>query len=180
MLHTKRQIGVIEVFQEDCHCLHRAALLDPLLKVHTMDQESIFGFKLRNLCIGSVLDVIIHPSLTILAHLHYCRLVDMEWIIKVYTQRVLNYCCSDLFEVFYQGLLCFLYCGDFRIEVEHLHDYGLELLQLGLEHADYPRCCELCVDMVLKKGEPQHADQSSLEHIVRLNHILSTFKGLYF
>jgi hypothetical protein len=76
--------------------------------------------------------------------------------------------------------LCFLYCGDFRIEVEHLHDYGLELLQLGLEHADYPRCCELCVDMVLKKGEPQHADQSSLEHIVRLNHILSTFKGLYF
>ena len=62
MLDTKWQIGVIKVFQKYCHRLYRAVLLNTLLKVHAMDQESIFWFELRHLFIYFVLGVIIHHS----------------------------------------------------------------------------------------------------------------------
>lgn len=106
---TNGQISVVEVFKEDCQRFHWAALLDTLLKIHAVDQEAIFLLKLFYTFINFVLDVIIHSSLRFLAHSQTCSLVEMlEWIKIVNTQRVLLYCSSDLLQVFYKGLLCFL------------------------------------------------------------------------
>ena len=78
MLDTNRQVGVVKVFQKDCQRLHRAALLDPLLKVHAMDQKAIFGLKLTHLFVDSVLNVIIkHLASYMLSHSQTCSLVDM-------------------------------------------------------------------------------------------------------